>query len=392
VKIAAKPDDIHAIRVAAGEADLVLGCDLVVSGSKKVLAAVRKDETGVVVNTAEVYPGDFTRNADFSLPTERIKKAIRDAAGNDVHFVEAGQIATALLGNSIAANMFMLGFAYQRGFVPLAEASILRAIELNGEAVAMNQAAFQWGRRAAADAAGIAALVAPLTHTTADRDMSETLESVIARRVAFLTAYQNKAYAQRYADLVTAVHLREEAVVPGKADLTDAVARYFFKLMAVKDEYEVARLYTDGSFAKQLAATFDGDLKLEFNLAPPILGRKDAKGEPVKTTFGPWMLKVFKLLAAMKGLRGTPFDIFGLPQERKTERKLIVDYESLMAEILAKLTAENHALAGALARIPEKIRGYGHVKMHHLHAAKAEEAQLLAQFRAGPAPMQIAAE
>jgi indolepyruvate ferredoxin oxidoreductase len=392
VKIAQKPEDIHAIRVAAGEADLILGCDLVVSGTRKVLAAVRHGETGVVVNTGEIYPGDFTRNADFTLPIERIKRAIKEAAGDSALFCDATGIATSLLGNSIAGNMFMLGFAYQRGLVPLSEASIVRAIELNGEAVDMNTRAFRWGRREAADAAAVEAIVAPLRKPTAARRVSQTFEEQVARREIFLEAYQNKSYAERYAKLVRRVVEVEAAKTPGRQELAAAVARYLFKLMAVKDEYEVARLYTDGSFAKQLAATFDGDLKLEFHLAPPILGRKNAKGEPVKSTFGPWMMKAFKLLAFLKPLRGTPLDIFGRTQERVQERKLLTDYEALIEEVLAKLEAGNHALALALLSLPEKIRGFGHVKLRHIAAAKAEEAELLAQFRAGPKAVKLAAE
>jgi indolepyruvate ferredoxin oxidoreductase len=392
VKIAPRPEDIHAIRVAAGEADLILGCDLVVSGTRKVLAAVRHGETGVVVNTGEIYPGDFTSNADFTLPTERIKRAIRDAAGEAAVFCDASGIAMALLGNSIAGNMFMLGFAYQRGLVPLGEAALLRAIELNGEAVEMNKRAFLWGRREAFASDAVEAIVAPLRNPTAARHVSQTYEEHVARREKFLEAYQNRSYAARYATIVRRVAEVEAEKTPGRQELASAAARYLFKLMAVKDEYEVGRLYSDGSFAKQLAATFEGALKLEFHLAPPILGRRNAKGEPVKTAFGPWMMHGFKLLALLKGLRGTKFDIFGRSQERVQERKLLADYEALIEEILAKLEAENHALAVALLSLPEKIRGFGHVKTRHIAAAKAEEAELLAQFRAGPKAVKLAAE
>jgi indolepyruvate ferredoxin oxidoreductase len=392
VKIGRRPADVHAIRIAAGEASLVLGCDLVVAGTKKVLAAIEKDETGVFVNTAEVYPGDFTRNADFTLSAERIKSAIQSTAGAHTGFVDASGAATALLGNSIGANMFMLGYAYQKGFVPLSEASLERAIELNGEAVAMSLAAFQWGRRAAADQKAVDDVVMPLRKPTASRALSKSLDEMITRRMDFLADYQNAALAKRYSTLVDRVKDMEAKRAPEKSGLTEAVARYYFKLLAIKDEYEVARLYTDGSFMKQVAATFEGDLKFEFHLAPPLLGRKDAQGRPVKTTFGPWMMKAYRVLAAMKGLRGTPFDIFGRTAERRQERRLIADYETLIDEILRMLTPENHTLAVALASIPEKIRGYGHVKESHIKKAKAEEAELLAQFRAGPAPVKIAAE
>ncbi|MEA2833752.1 MAG: indolepyruvate ferredoxin oxidoreductase, partial [Methylobacteriaceae bacterium] len=392
VKIANKPQDIHAIRVAAGEADLVLGCDLVVAGTKKVLASIDKGETGVVINTAEVYPGDFTRNADFSLPAERVKRALRSTAGEGVSFIDATSIATTLMGNSIAANMFMLGFAWQQGLVPLSEAAVLKAIELNGEAVEMNTQAFVWGRRAAADPAAVDAFVTPLRKPTASRQLSQTLDEIVARRVAFLTEYQNAAYGERYRALVRRVGEVESARVPGESALAEAVAKYLFKLMAYKDEYEVARLYTDGSFAKQIAATFEGDMRMEVHLAPPILGRKDDKGHPKKTTFGPWMFKAFGLLARFRFLRGTPLDIFGYSEERRTERKLIADYEALIEEIMARLSPEKHAIAVALASIPEKIRGFGHVKARHLVPTKAEEADLLAKFRGETPAVPLAAE
>ncbi|MBN9083762.1 MAG: indolepyruvate ferredoxin oxidoreductase family protein [Rhizobiales bacterium] len=389
VKLAAHPDDIHAIRVAAGHADLVLGCDLVVSGTKKVLAAVRPGKTGVVVNTAEVYPGDFTRNADYHLPTERIKRAIRDHGGADLSFVDASSIATRLLGNSIAANMFMLGFAYQKGFVPLAAASIEQAIWLNGEAVDMNLAAFALGRDYAHAPRAIDALLPAKADALVE---AETLESLVARRVAFLSAYQNAAYARRYEAAVRTIEKFEKTKTPGMSGLAEAVARYLFKLMAVKDEYEVARLYTDGSFQKQLAATFDGKLTLEFHLAPPILGRKDAAGHPRKTTFGPWMMTGFRLLAALKGLRGTMFDIFGYSAERRMEQQLIADYLALLDEFGRGLTPANHATALALASLPEKIRGFGHVKDRHVLVAKREQEGLLQRFRDPQNPQALAAE
>ncbi len=392
VKIGARPEDVHAIRVAAGEGDLVLGCDLVVSGSKKVLAAVRKGETGVVVNTAEIFPGDFTRNPDYSLHAERIKRAIKEAAGEGVHFIDATGIAAALLGNSIAANMFMLGFAWQKGLVPLDDSSLLQAIALNGEAVEMNQAAFLWGRREAVDSAAVEAIAAPLRTGTAVQSLSRTLDEIIERRMSYLTAYQNEAYAKRYVALVARTREAERVKMPGCDALTEAVARYYFKLLAIKDEYEVGRLYSDGSFAKQLAAAFENEPRLEFHLAPPVLGRKNAEGEPVKTSFGPWMMPLFRFLAKLKSLRGTVFDIFGYTKDRHIERKLIGDYEILMGEILQNLSAENHAIAVALASIPEKIRGFGHVKIRHLKAAKAEEEALLEQFRSPPAPIKLAAE
>lgn len=397
VRLAPTPEDIHAIRVAAGQADLVLGCDLIVTGSKKVLAAVRKDDTTVLCNTAEFLPGDFTRNADFSLPSERIKRSVLSAAGREhTHFIDATGAAMALLGNAIAANMFIMGYAWQLGRIPLGRAALERAIMLNGEAVAMNLKAFALGRRAAHDPAQLAVFLGAARAPTAARHMSASLDEMIERRVAHLTGYQNAAYAQRYAALVQKVRAQEERVLPGSTRLAEAVARYGFKLMAYKDEYEVARLYSDGSFLKQVAATFQGEnLRLNLHLAPPLLAKADpVTGQPRKMTFGPWMLRAMGVLAKLKGLRGTPFDVFGYTHERRMERRLIADYFALVDELTGKLSAGNLPLAVALAAIPEKIRGFGHVKERHLVQAKAQEADLLARFRAGETtvPMAEAAE
>ncbi len=395
MRIAERPEDIHAIRVAAGGADLVLGGDIVVAGNKKVLSAVRPG-TAMVVNTSEFLPGDFTRNADFSLPTERLKRAIAGGAGREhTHFIDASRLATALFGSSLGSNIFMVGFAYQLGALPLSADAIEQAIALNGEAVPMNLAAFHWGRRAALDRDAVEALAKPkIEARDENRTLSQSFEETVERRVVFLTAYQNAAYAARYRALVEKVKAAEGERAPGQCGLAEAVARYLFKLMAYKDEYEVARLYTDGNFLKQVANELGGDkLRFEFHLAPPLLARPDpATGEPRKISFGPWMMSAFKLLAGLKFLRGTPFDIFGYSDERTTERKLIADYEAMLDEILAKLTPANHPLAVGLAAIPEKIRGFGPVKARHLVAAKADETALLEQFRAGRPPVLKAAE
>jgi indolepyruvate ferredoxin oxidoreductase len=386
IRIANTADDIHAIRVAAGGADLVLGGDIVVVGNKKVLGAIKPGNTRVVVNTAEFLPGDFTRNADFSLPTERLKRAITGAAGQGCsHFVDASRLATALLGNSIGANMFMLGYAYQLGALPVSGEALEKAIEMNGEAVKMNVAAFRYGRRAAIDPQAVQSLVAPAPQQQNDSlKLSESLDETIARREAFLTAYQSSRYGRRYRALVDTVRAAEAEKAPEQSALSEAVARYLFKLMAYKDEYEVARLYSDTGFVERVKAQFDGDLRLEFHLAPPLLAKTDPRtGEPKKMSFGPWMLTAFRVLSKFKVLRGTALDPFGYSHERQTERQLIADYEELVAMILAGLTPANHATAVALASIPEKIRGYGPVKQRHLAAAKAEESALREQFKAG---------
>ena len=395
IRIANTPEDIHAIRVSAGGADLVLGGDIVVVGNKKVLSAIKPGNTRVIVNTAEFLPGDFTRNPDFSLPTERLKRAITGAAGNaNSHFVDASRLAAALLGNSIGANMFMLGYAYQLGALPVSGEALEKAIELNGEAVAMNLAAFSYGRRAAIDPAAVQALVAPAqTEANDSLKLSESFDEAIARREAFLTAYQSRRYARKYRALVNAVAKAEAEKTPGMTGLAEAVAHYLFKLMAYKDEYEVARLYTDTGFLQRVRAQFDGDLRLEFHLAPPMLAKADpATGEPKKMSFGPWVLRLFGALKKFRFLRGTPLDPFGYSAERRTERQLIADYRALIETVLSELSPGNHATAVALASIPEKIRGFGPVKQRHLAAAKAEEVALLEQFKASPAPLLKAAE
>jgi indolepyruvate ferredoxin oxidoreductase len=396
IRFANQPEDIHAIRVAARSAELVLGGDIVVAGAKKVLAAVKPGSTAMIINLAEVLPGEFTRNPEFSLPSERLKRTITSLAGPaNTHFVNASALSTALLGQSIGANMFMLGYAYQLGVLPIAAEAIEKAIEMNGEAVAMNHAAFRWGRRAAVDLSAVEALARPAAgEADPARRLSGSFEEMVSRRVEFLTAYQNAAYAERYRRRVAAVKTAEAARAPGKSGLAEAAARYLFKLMAYKDEYEVARLYADPAFLRQVRNEVDGDtLRFTFHLAPPLLARRDkVTGELRKMSFGPWMMKVFAPLARLKFLRGTAFDPFGHTAERRTERQLIRDYEALLDELVARLHPDNHHLAVGLAAIPEKIRGYGHVKTRHLAVAKADEAALLEQFRAGTVALLKAAE
>jgi indolepyruvate ferredoxin oxidoreductase len=394
IRIAARPEDIHAVRVSAGGADLVLGGDLVVTGSKTALAAVKPGGTRMVVNLAEFLPGDFTRDADFTLPRKRIEHAIIDAAGRaNSHFIDATRMAGGLLGHTLGANVFLLGYAYQLGSIPLSAAAIEMAIELNGEAVAGNQAAFRWGRVAAVDQAAVEALLSERAAVSEGQRLSESFDEMVARRARFLRDYQDAAYAARYRAWVERAKRAEAACTPGQCGFAEAVGRYLFKLMAYKDEYEVARLHADGAFLQQAQADFDGDMRFQFHLAPPLFAPRDRMtGLPRKINVGPWILPVFKMLAKLKFLRGTVFDPFGHTNERRTERKLIEDYEAMLGEILQKLDAGNHHVAIALAAIPEKIRGFGHVKMRHLADAKAEEASLLDRFRGGSPPFLKAAE
>jgi indolepyruvate ferredoxin oxidoreductase len=283
------------------------------------------------------------------------------------------------MGDSIAANLFMMGYAWQKGLVPLSEASLLRAIELNGVAVASNKRSFLWGRRAAVDLKRVEKTGAPGAATPAQAivvQMPQGLDSLVKKRVEFLTGYQDAGYAADYAELVEKVRAAETAQGLGNK-LSMAVARSLFKLMAYKDEYEVARLYTDGRFVEQLKSQFDGDFSVKFNLAPPLFAKKDAKGHLVKAEFGSWMWSAFKLLARLKGLRGGAFDVFGYTAERRMERALIAEYREMIEGLLGTLDGANHANAVELATLPEQIRGFGHVKEKAVEAYRVRKAELL---------------
>jgi indolepyruvate ferredoxin oxidoreductase len=382
LQIAANPEDIKTVRLGSGGASVLLGCDLVVSASQKTMDIVRQG-TRVVVNTHQQMTGDFTRNANFKFPGASLQDTIaRGVGAENAEFVGASRLATALMGDSIATNMFMLGYAFQRGLLPVSSAAINKAIEMNGAAVKMNTAAFLWGRRAAVDLKAVERLVAPKVEKAASTAVSETLDEMVTRRVAFLTDYQDAAYAARYKALVETVREAEQQKVKGSTALSEAVARYYFKLMAYKDEYEVARLYSSPEFRAKLEAQFEGSYSLRFHLAPPLLAKRDpVTGELRKKEYGPWMLKAFGVLAKLRFLRGGAFDIFGRTEERRTERALIGEYETLVRDLLAKLDRSNVALAVELASIPEEIRGYGHVKERHLAAARQKQARLLEAWR-----------
>ncbi|MDP2332411.1 MAG: indolepyruvate ferredoxin oxidoreductase family protein, partial [Reyranella sp.] len=392
VRLGATPEALHAVRLGAGGADLLLGCDLVVSAGNDSLARLEPGTSRAIVNTHEAITGEFTRHPDIAFPSHTLRLSIEAGAGAEAcDFVDATRIATALMGDSIATNMFMLGYAYQQGLVPIGHAALEQAIELNGAAVPMNTAAFRWGRRAAADRAAVEALVAPKESKVVPfTRIARTLDEIVAVRMKHLTGYQNAALARRYKALVDKVHAAETKT--GLAGLAEAVARNYSKLLSYKDEYEVARLYADAAFSAQLAGLFEGDYKLKFHLAPPLFSQRDPRtGHLIKQAFGGWMLPAFRMLAKMKGLRGSKLDIFGYTQERRTERALIGQYETLVDELLKTLSPANHALAMKLAAIPDDIKGYGHIKDTHLAKAKAKEAELLHQWR-HPEAMKAAAE
>ncbi|NVM76016.1 indolepyruvate ferredoxin oxidoreductase [Duganella sp. SG902] len=378
VRLADKQSDLHSTRVGTGSADLVIGCDLIVTASRDALSRMGEGRTHAMINSTGSSTAAFVKNPDWQFPDAGSRGEIIRACGNDnVDFVDAGQIATALMGDSIATNMFMLGYAFQKGHVPLSEAALVKAIELNGVSVGFNKAAFNWGRTAAHDLGSVTKLTTPAKVIEFKR--IQTLDDIIAKRMELLTAYQDANYAKQYKSFVDMV--RAEEVKLGKTTrLTEAVARYYYKLMAYKDEYEVARLYSDGAFQQKIAGMFDGDVKLKFHLAPPLMAKHDAQGRLIKKEYGPWMMKAFGVLAKFKGLRGTALDVFGYTEERKMERALIGEYRETITGLLPRLTAENLPQAVAIASIPEDIRGYGHVKERHLKAAKQKEAALLAAF------------
>ncbi|MGB0682046.1 MAG: indolepyruvate ferredoxin oxidoreductase family protein [Magnetovibrionaceae bacterium] len=380
VRIAATSDAIHAARVSAGGADLVLGCDQITAGSFDILAKMMPGTTRAVINAQPIMPSDFTQKPDLAYPKADLQRLISENAGDGrVDFIEAGKLATALLGDSLATNLFMLGFAYQKGLLPLSEASLLRAVELNGNAVDFNKQAFVWGRRAGYDLAAVEELAKPKRHFK----VPATLEERIAFRISELTAYQDEAYAKRYASLVDRVQKAEEAVRPGQSALTEAVVFNLYRLMAIKDEYEVARLYTDGRFERRLYRAFDGaSLKnLRFHLAPPLFAERDLDtGRLKKKEFGAWVLPLFKLLAKGKALRGGPWDVFGRTKERQRERTLLSDYEALLETVIGALTAANHAEALALADWPRTIRGFGHVREKAEAEAREALPTLVAAF------------
>jgi indolepyruvate ferredoxin oxidoreductase len=375
VKIAASPAHLRAQRIATGEADLVLGCDMLTAGAQDAISKMRPGRTSAIVNLHEQPTGTFAQDPDWHYPASQVRAPIDESVGGGADFLDATRLATALMGDSIAANLFMLGYAWQKGRVPLSEAALLRAIELNGVAVASNQRSFLWGRRAALDMKRVENVATPAQAIVVQ--LPQGLDSIVRKRVEFLTGYQDRAYAAGYEALVERVRAAESAKGLG-SKLATAVARNYFKLLAYKDEYEVARLYTDGRFVEQLKAQFEGDFSVRFNLAPPLFAKKDAKGRLVKAEYGSWMWGAFKLLARMKGLRGGVFDLFGYTAERKMERALIGEYREMVETLLAGLDAENHARAVELANLPEHIRGFGHVKEKAVAAFHAKKAELLA--------------
>jgi len=383
IKVAAKSEHIRATRIAAGQADLLLGCDMVSAAAFQSLAKVDTGHTRAVINQHFTPTAGFVLDNEMDFHEAYTKQQISDAAGaNLTEFVDATKLATALLGDSLAANMFMMGYAFQRGQLPVGQMAIERAIELNGIAIDMNTRAFAWGRLAAHDLALVQNAAAPLLTAPETEPRTETLDEVIEHRSRELSRYQDQAYAQRYRDLVERVRAAEQEKVPGHEELAAATARCAFKVMAYKDEYEVARLYSDPKFRTKLAAQFDGGFKLRLNFAPPLLARRNpATGRPTKMEFGPWLFPGLKVLAKFIFLRGSPFDPFGYTADRRAERQAIAAYEATLNSLCTGLTPNNHRVAVEIALIPDQIRGFGFVKENNRAGAAARQTQLEAAFR-----------
>ncbi|MBT6094419.1 MAG: indolepyruvate ferredoxin oxidoreductase family protein, partial [Rhodospirillaceae bacterium] len=400
IRICDDPAKLHAVRIAAGGADLLLGCDMVTAGGAETLGKLQPGKTRAVVNAEQTMTADFTRDPDLHFPARRLMTAIDAAVGIDdrgesnADYVEATRLARALLGDTIAANLFIVGYAYQRGLLPLPLDALSQAIELNGVAVAFNIQALDWGRRAAHDLASVEALVDPNPAAAPAASPTATPDDFVAARMADLTTYQNAKLAERYKALVDQVAGAEAQAAPASnGELADAVAQSYFKLLAIKDEYEVARLFTDGRFEQAIRDTFEPGAKLKFHLSPPVLGQRDAAtGLPIKKAYGPWMLHAFKFLAGCKGLRGTALDIFNMTAERKRERQDIEDFEALTADILTHLTPTNHAHAVELADLPLSLRGFGYIKDRARDVMKEKQAGMMERFKGGDDGVQVAAE
>lgn len=362
IRIAETQEQIHTVRIPAGETDLMIGFDLMVSASEEALGKLDRQRSHVVVNNHETMPAAFTRDPDIQVPTEAMQQVIRETAiNNGSHSLDATQLATALLGDGMAVNLFCIGFAWQKGLIPLGSDAIEQAIELNGVAIKTNKQAFLWGRRAAFDLAQVQAIANPDPQVQAVKLMP-SLNEVIEREMAHLRDYQNDALARRYKALVDKVQQAEKAQTTSTS-LTLAVAENYSKVLAYKDEYEVARQLTSAEFRQQLETQFEGDLKLEFNLAPPLISRiNPATGRPRKRLFSEKVLPLFRLLAKMRSLRGTPLDLFGYGTDRRLERRLISEYEGDIQQLLPSLSDYSHPHACELARLPAVIRGYGPVK------------------------------
>jgi indolepyruvate ferredoxin oxidoreductase len=378
VRVSRNQEDIKAVRIPAGEADLLLGCDLVVTATYESMGKVARGRTHAVVNEAEVPTSSFILDPDAKFPTQAMRDMILAEVGEDgCHFIDSTAVATALLGDSIASNLFLLGFAWQRGLVPVSSEALEEAIELNAVAVTFNKQAFLWGRRCADQPEKVLQMVAG----SEPEPSVPSLDEVMDDRRKRLTLYQNAAYARTYTD-----QLEQIRAADPRAEESDSItwlaAQNLHKLMAYKDEYEVGRLYSDGDFLRKLEQQFEGGYKLRFNMAPPLFSKRDPNtGHLIKQEFGPWMMKAFSMLSNFRFLRGTALDIFGYSAERKQERADIVEYQELLATLIAGLNDDNYTEAQELAGLAAKLRGFGHVKDRNREQLAVRQKALLARFR-----------
>ena len=381
IRVADRQQDIFATRIV--KANLVLGCDIVVAASDDVAEKMQSGDTRAVINSCVAPTSDFATNPDLNLSAESMIAGIEaQLATGDADFVPSTDIATRLMGNEVAGNMFLVGYAMQKGWLPVGLQAVLRAIELNGVSIDMNTRSLYWGRLAAVDLAVVLAAASPAA-AEVDTRKQTTLATLVEQHCVELGEYQNTSYAEAYRSFVNEVMAHEATVIPGASQLSTAVANYLFKLMAYKDEYEVARLHSAPVLMEALRETFEGDFQLSFHLAPPALGGVDpATGRYPKKVFGSWILPVFRVLAKFKVLRGTALDPFGYSAHRKLERELVGEYRATIESLLVELTAENYALAVEIASLPEQIRGYGSVKEQHLVRAQRQREQLLTEFAA----------
>ena len=385
VQLAPRPEQIHATRIATGTAQLMLGCDEIVASSAEALLLMQSGSSHAVINSARTPTAEFVLNRNWSFPAASAEQALRAAAGH-CDFLNASALAAELLGDTIYANPLLVGFAWQKGRIPLTRPALLRAMELNEVSIEKNKLAFEIGRYVAVHGVSALSQSPEVATTRTSLTPTQELDALIQQRSALLTDYQDAAYAARYQAAVQRLRTAETALSsPGHLALTDAVARNLAKLMAYKDEYEVARLYSDQAYMEKLRAQFAGepgkDYQLRFHLAPPLLARRDSQGHLIKSSYGSWLLPVFRVLAKFKTLRGTRLDLFGRTAERCMERQLISDYLALLDEFCASLGKDNRDLAIELACLPDQIRGYGHVKEQSVLAAAARRSELLQRYR-----------
>ena len=385
-RISKQQTDINAVRIAAGDADLMLGCDLVVAASDEALAKLHQERSHVICNNYQSPTAAFVNNPDQQFPHSEMQQALEQQAGLEkVTFLNITDIALKLCGDAIASNLFLLGYAYQKGLIPVSATSIEQAIVINNVSVEFNQRAFLWGRRTAFAQKTVESIVFGDKANALASPVVKKLDDIIHWRSNYLTAYQNADYAEKYRALVEKVRAVEKSHLPNadhqNLELTEAVARYYFKLLAYKDEYDIARLLSNDDFYQQIKQQFSGKVKINFHLAPPLLAKRDKRtGHLLKQSFPQFSLIIFRFLAQLKGLRGTAFDIFGYTVERKAERQLIVDYEHTIEQLVGQLNSENYAIAIAIASIPKSIRGFGHVKERNINSAKDQQSSLLKQF------------